>query len=356
MYNLAIKEIRQESPDTVSILFDVPQLLAEEFSFQSGQYLTLEAMINGEAVRRSYSLCSAPSDGEWRVAVKKVAQGKFSTWANEVMSVKDKIKVLPPTGNFTLSTQQNKSNNYIGFAAGSGITPIISMIKSVLKKEQRSTFTLFYGNKNTESIIFRDEIEDLKDQYLDRFSVHHIFSKEKLGSPLFLGRIDGEKAAKYAEVFFDPKKVSGIYLCGPAQMIFDVKESLIQRGVAEDLIHFELFTTKDIPTPKKKEVTKTSFDPDSESQVTVILDGESFDFTLPYGGENILDAALAQGADLPFACKGGVCCTCKARIEEGKIDMSVNYTLEPEEVEAGFVLTCQSHPRTPRTIVNFDEA
>jgi len=356
MHKLQIKEIRRETSDTVSIAFDVPSDLKGDFKFHSGQYLTLEAEIGGEPVRRSYSLCSAPSDSEWRVAVKKVKGGKFSTYANEHLRDSDTLRVMAPMGNFKLETANDNKNHYVGFAAGSGITPIISMIKSVLREETESRFTLFYGNKNFETIIFREEIEALKNQYLDRFSVHHILSREKLGSPLFLGRIDGEKCAKYSTIFFDPKSTSGYFLCGPSQMIFSVKDALEKEGANPKKIHFELFNTSDLPEKSSDKNELINFDPEKESKITVILDGDSFDFNLPYGGENILDAAMKEGADLPFACKGGVCCTCKAKVEKGSVDMDINYGLEPDEIEAGFVLTCQTHPRTPHIVVNFDEA
>ena len=356
MHTLSVADVRRETDDTVSVAIDVPADLQDDFKFISGQYLTLEADIAGEPVRRSYSLCSAPSDGEWRVAIKKVHEGKFSTYANEVLATTDKLRVMSPAGNFKLSTNSDHEKHYVAFGAGSGITPIFSMIKSVLREEPQSRFTLFYGNKTVDSIIFRQELEDLKNLYIDRLAVHHIMSREKLGSPLFLGRIDADKCSQFGKVFFDPLTVAGFYICGPSQMIFDVKDALVAAGTASDRIHFELFNTTDLPPKVVEQVSEAPFDPETQSKVTVILDGDSFDFTLPYGGDTILDAALAEGADLPFACKGGVCCTCKAKVEEGTTHMDVNYTLEPDEMEAGYVLTCQAHPRTPRTIVNFDEA
>ena len=326
MHTLTIKEIRRETEDTVSLAFDIPESLKAKFSFESGQYLTLETEINGEKVRRSYSLCSAPTDQEWRVAIKKVEGGKFSTYANEHLSDTEQMDVLPPMGNFKLSPNKDVQNHHIGFAAGSGITPILSMIKTVLREEPKSKFTLFYGNKNFESIIFREEIEALKNLYLNRLSVHHILSREKLGSPLFYGRINGEKCAKFADVFFKATNVAGFYLCGPAEMIFDVKDSLLECGVSADKIHFELFNTSGLPKKESEISENADLDPLKESKVTVILDGDSFDFNLAYGGVSILDAALEEGADLPYACKGGVCCTCKAKIDEGSVDMDVNYT------------------------------
>ena len=354
LHDLKVKAIHSETEDSVVVSFDIPIELKEEFQFIPGQYLTLEKSLNGEDVRRSYSLCSAPYEEEWKVAVKKVEDGKFSTFANTSLQAGDTLKVLGPDGNFKLITQSDNHNHYVAFAAGSGITPIMSMIKAVLKEEANSKFTLFFGNRNFDTIIFREELERLKNQYLNRLSVHHVLSKEKLGSPLFFGRIDAQKCNKYCSVFFDPKDISGYYLCGPSKMIFDIKDELTNQGVDASKIHFELFNTDDIKVEKKEE--QKSYDPETESKVTIILDEESFDMPLSYGGLSVLEAALDAGADLPYACKGGVCSTCKAKIIEGEVEMDVNYALEPDEIERGFVLTCQSHPRTSNLTVSFDEA
>jgi ring-1,2-phenylacetyl-CoA epoxidase subunit PaaE len=355
LHNIKVKKVIKETADCVSVSFDIPQGLQPKFQYQSGQYLALETIINGEKVRRSYSLCSAPHESEWKVAIKKVEGGKFSTYANEELTDNEELSVMEPTGSFALVPDSDAANHYVAFGAGSGITPILSMIKTVMHDEPKSRFTLFYGNRNFDTIIFREEIEDLKNIYLDRLSVHHILSKEKLGSPLFLGRIDAQKCEKFAKVFFDPTAVAGFYLCGPAQMIFGVKDQLIADGVDADKINFELFNTGDIPVAEKK-VEEETYDSEAESKVTIILDGESFDMPLEYGGNNILDAALAAGADLPYACKGGVCSTCKAQVTNGEATMDINYALEPDEVEKGFILTCQAHPRTSEITVNFDEA
>lgn len=355
LYPLTVKEIIKETADCVSVSFDLPDNLKSEFDFIPGQYLTLETEIDGNNVRRSYSLCSAKFEQEWRVAIKQVENGKFSTFANNHLKKGDTINVMPPTGNFKLKTAAENTKHYVAFAAGSGITPILSMIKTVLKEEPKSKFTLFYGNRNFDTIIFREELEALKNVNLNRLSVHHILSKEKLGSPLFYGRIDAAKCEKFSKVFFDPKDVDAYYLCGPAKMIFAVKDELTKQGAPTDNIHFELFNTDDLPVNTEEQKEKT-YDSASESKVTIILDSESFDMPLEYGGTSILDAALAAGADLPYACKGGVCSTCKAKITKGEVIMDINYALEPDEVENGYVLTCQSHPRTPEVTVNFDEA
>lgn len=354
MHTIQVKEVVQETEDCVSVSFDIPIDLQSSFDYLPGQYLTLETEINNEKVRRSYSLCSAPHEKEWKVAIKKVPQGKFSTYANEILKSGEMLQVMKPMGNFQLKCNTANENHYVAFAAGSGITPMLSMIKEVMETETNSQFTLFYGNKNTESVIFREEIEGLKNRYINRFSVHYILSRERLMSDIFYGRIDEEKCRKFANIFFDPKEIHSYYLCGPSQMIFAVRDTLLDLGVAKSKINFELFSTDDMPKGEKKIAKIPEIDRGKMSAVKVTVDGISFDFNLAYDGENVLDAALGYGADLPFACKGGVCCTCKAKLTQGEVVMDVNYTLEPDEIEAGFILTCQAHPRTESIEVDFD--
>ncbi len=355
-HTLTVKEVRRETPDCVSIAFDVPQELKADYQFAQGQYLTLRTDINGEDLRRSYSICSSPLDAELRVAVKHVPQGRFSTFANQKLQSGDTLSVMTPMGKFFTALHEQHDKHYVGFAAGSGITPIMSIMKTVLQSEPKSHFTLFYGNKNFESIIFREAIEALKNQYIGSLSVHHVLSRETLGSPLFNGRINAEKCEQFCKVFFDAKEVDEYFLCGPEEMIFAVKDTLEGLNVDSKKIHFELFTTAATKNVKPKIKPDHSPTPsESDSQITVILDGDAFDFPLNAVGDNILDAALKNGADLPFACKGGVCCTCRAKVLEGKVEMDVNYALEADEIEAGFVLTCQAHPRTEKVIISFDE-
>ncbi len=354
-YPLKITEVKRETPECVSVQFEVPEDLKETFQYQAGQYLTLKTEIEGEEIRRSYSLCSSPVEDEWRVAVKQVEGGKFSTFANQQLKAGDTLESMPPMGNFTTNINKNNNKKYLGFAAGSGITPVISIIKTVLESEPESHFTLFYGNKEFETIIFREEIEALKNRFIGRISVYHILSREMQGVDLFYGRMDKEKCQQFCEKLIDVSTMSEAFICGPEEMIFAIKDGLEAEGMDKNHIHFELFTSPAGKLGQKTETTKREFDPTKESKVTIQLDGNIYDFTLGYGGKNILDAALKNGADLPFACKGGVCCTCRAKLEEGEVDMDVNYALEPEEVEAGFILTCQSHPRTEKIRVNFDE-
>lgn len=352
---LKVKDIRQETDDCVSIAFEVPESLKKDYLFTQGQYLTVKRQINGEEIRRSYSICSSPLDNDLRVAVKKVPGGRFSTFANEQLQVGDELAVMTPMGRFFTELNPANEHSYVAFAAGSGITPVMSIMKTVLQREPKSDFTLFYGNRATDSIIFREQIEALKNTFMGRLSVHHILSREQQDSELFYGRIDGEKCGVFCEKFFDPQAVDAFFLCGPYQMIEEVKKQLLERGVDKKNIHFELFTSEGAPPPqatrKKKEEKELE---DVEAMVTITLDGSSLEFPLSSKGETILDAALKAGADLPFSCKGGVCSTCRAKVRSGEVKMDVNYALEPEEVEQGYVLTCQSHPRTDHVHVDFD--
>lgn len=357
MHSLRVQDITHETDDTVSIAFDVPDELSDAYTFLPGQYLTLEAEINGEAVRRSYSLCSSPFDGELRVAVKKVENGAFSTWANTKLTVGTEMKVMTPEGNFTLTPKDENKNTYVAFAAGSGVTPIFSIMKSVLEAEANSRFILFYGNKTTASIIFRDKIDQLKNKYMGRLEVHHILSREDQGSDYLKGRIDEAKCVSFSERFFEAADVAHFYICGPEAMINSVDQSLLNMGVAKDKIHYELFTS---PAQNLAHKTTATAEPKKEnervhSDVTVILDGEETHFPLASNGFSILDAALEAGADVPYACKGAVCCTCRAKVLEGSVEMDMNYALEDDEVEDGFVLTCQSHPKSEKVVVSFDE-
>ncbi len=349
---LTVKEVRQETEDSVSIAFEIPTELKEAYDYLSGQYLTLRATIENEDVRRSYSLCSSPHENEWRVAVKKVENGKFSTYANEVLTAGDTLNVLTPMGNFSIAPSEKNKRSIALFAAGSGITPIISIAKTILNREPNSDVTLFYGNKTISSIIFREEIEGLKNEYMDRFELVHILSRENLGTPLLKGRINTGKTDKLFDVFLKKNLPEAIYICGPEQMVLDVKESVIANGLDPNAVHFELFTS---PDAKMKEPAEEYEGPHIESNVSVILDGDRFDIHLESDGESILDAATKAGADLPYACKGGVCCTCKAKIIEGEARMDVNYALEPDEVAAGYILTCQAHPMSDKLVVSFDD-
>lgn len=350
---LRVADIRKETEDCVSIAFTVPEDLRQTFQYTQGQYITIRTKINGEDVRRSYSICSSPLDNELRVAIKKVAHGLFSTYANEQLKKGDTLDVMPPLGKFFTELHPEQKKNYVGFAAGSGITPLLSIIKTTLRTEPGSGFTLVYGNRNRHSIIFKEELEALKNMYMDRFRVIYILSREKTDAAIHFGRIDANKCAALCNKHLDIANTDAFFLCGPEKMIFSVKDQLEQFGVDKKKIHFELFTT---PETRQSSVVRreSSVKQEVKSKITIKLDGVSFDFDLGFEGDAILDAALKNGADLPYACKGGVCCTCRAKLVEGEVDMDVNYGLEPEEIAQGFILTCQSHPRTEKVVIDFD--
>ncbi len=347
-HKLKIKDIRKETKNAVSIAFDVPNELCQDFQFYAGQYLTLRTSIDNEEIRRSYSLCSAPHENEWRVAVKEIGNGKFSRFANHTLKKGHELEVMAPSGNFKLTPDKNSTKSYVLFAAGSGITPIFSILKTILKVEN-SDVTLFYGNKGFSSVIFREELEALKNQFLDRLRIIHLFSQESLGNKIQKGRIDKEKCDSLFHAFLQNQAIDGVYICGPESMILGVTSSLVENGVEKEKIHFELFGVA--LKPKAKENKIISFG----SEVEIIIDGDSVNFNLDSNGESILDAAFKAGADLPYACKGGVCCTCKAKIRDGSVRMDVNYALSAEELEKGYILTCQAHPTSKNIVISFDD-
>ncbi len=360
-HTLTIKNLRRETESCVSIAFEIPESLAADYRFVQGQYLTLRSNLpdddgNSAEIRRSYSICSSPLDGELRIAVKQVEGGKFSTFANQELRTGDTLDVMTPTGKFGTKIDPQQSKNYVAFAAGSGITPILSILKTVLRAEPKSHFTLVYGNKNTASVIFKEEIEGLKNQYLDRLSVYHVLSRERQDTELFNGRIDGKKCHIFCEKLINISNSDEFFLCGPAEMIAEVSASLQSHGIEKNKIHAELFAAPNaFKHAKTLSDSSQSIDNQNISKISVRLDGIYYDFDLATDGDNVLDAAMRAGADLPFACKGGVCCTCRAKVTEGSVTMDVNYALEAEELSQGFVLTCQSHPSSPRVVIDFDE-
>jgi ring-1,2-phenylacetyl-CoA epoxidase subunit PaaE len=351
---LTVQHVEPETDDCVVITFAVPPGLEQVFQFRAGQNLTFRKPLNGEELRRNYSLCSSPLEGKIQVAVKKVEGGAFSTWANEELKPGEQLDVLPPTGKFCVEMDAANRKHYVAFAAGSGITPIISLLKTILASEPQSRCTLVFGNKSKNSIMFKEALEALKDKYIDRFRLYHVLSREKSDAAINYGRIDREKCTLLFGKLINMAGCDDFFICGPEEMIFTVRDFLQEAGVAPKKIHYELFT---VPGQKKSTVATEKqevSDNGPRSQVSVKLDGIAFDFDLSYDGHSILDAALKQGADLPYACKGGVCCTCKARLLEGEVEMDENWGLEPDEVAAGYILTCQSHPRTERVVVDFD--
>ncbi len=352
-HKLKIKTIEIETIDCVSVCFEIPTYLEKTFEYVHGQNVTVKQIINGIEVRRSYSICTAPYEKQLKIAIKKVAGGQFSQYANDILKAGDELEILPPTGKFNTKLLYNNCKKYVAFAAGSGVTPILSIIKSTLYAEPNSTFTLVYGNKNRSSIIFFEALEAIKNKYLSRFNFINILSREKTEAPINFGRIDNEKL-KSLSTLINYNSIDDFFICGPEEMIFCVKNFLAEKGIDTKKVHFELFGTVKKSLPIGKHPLAKEKPSAAKSNITVKLDGRSFDFALGFNERNILDAALAQGADLPFACKGGVCCTCKAKLLEGKVVMDVNWGLEDEEIEQGFILTCQSHPITNKVVVDFD--
>lgn len=349
-YNLTVKDVRKETTDTVSIAFEVPITLKKEFAFEAGQYLTLKTTINGAEVRRSYSICASPTENDLRVAVKKIDKGVFSSFATEKINKGDQMEVMVPQGNFKVQPDENQKRNYVFFAAGSGITPVISMIKAISEKEKNSTVTLFYSNKTKADIIFKNELDNLSANSAN-IKVNYLLSREDSGNSILNGRIDKLKCENLNSNFLADQKIDGIYLCGPQEMIMTVKDFYISKGIAENKIHFELFTATAAP----KEEGAENSGPAVDASVTVIIDDEPYTFNLNTKGKSILQAAQDAGADVPFSCKGGVCCTCKAKVMEGTTKMDLNYALDADEVEEGFILTCQAHPTSTKVTVSFDE-
>ncbi len=353
-HSLRVKKVEKETDDCVSIEFDVPAELKEIFRFKQGQNLTVKKVLNGEELRRNYSICTSPFDEKLKVAVKKVEGGAFSTFANDDLRAGDVLDIMPPTGKFYTDLHSSQRKNYVALAAGSGITPILSIIKTTLLTEPQSNFTLVYGNRSKASILFKEELQALKDKFIDRFRLYHILSREKTDVELNYGRIDVPKLQTLFNKIIDANSCNEFFLCGPEAMTFCVKNFLEERSIAADKIHFELFT---VPGQKQqaipiRQAARAEVSP--KARISVKVDGIAFNFDLAHESESILDAALKQGADLPYACKGGVCTTCKAKLIEGEVSMDVNWGLEPDEVAAGFVLTCQAHPKTEKVTVDFD--
>jgi len=352
-HDVKVVNIEKTTDDCAVLTFDIPNHVKDKFVYKQGQFLTLQAIIDGEEVRRSYSLCSSPLDDEWKVAVKRIQGGVFSSFANSKLQVGDVLTAMEPSGSFFVETNKTVSKNYIAFAAGSGITPILSIVKTHLLTEPKSTFKLFYLNRTAKSIILKEEIEQLKNEFFERFQVFYFLTKEQRDIPFLNGRFDSEKIQFLANTFFDANTINDVFICGPKEMIFLINDELQAAGIAATNIHYELFFSGDDEGAKARiaEVLEEKVDGTS---VTIIDGGKEFHFVMDSETDNILDGALAAGADLPFACKGGVCSTCKCKIVEGEIKMKVNYALEAEEVANNFALSCQAVPITEKVVVDFD--
>lgn len=349
-HRLTVADVRRETPDAVSVAFTVPAHLTEAFRFVPGQYLTLRALVEGEDVRRSYSICSGLDDGELRVAIKRLDCGAFSCFVHDELKPGDAIDVMPPTGRFTLEPDPGSARLYVAFAAGSGVTPVMSIAKSVLHREPSSHFCLFYGNRSTSSIIFRDMLGDLKDRFLGRLSVAHILSREQQEIPALNGRLDSEKVALLMRTMPPPDAIDHAFICGPANMIESTEAALLRLGMPPERIHIERFTPASGGSRRPPTIVVAE---EPAAVATILYNGLRTD--VPVGsGETILDAGLRAGLDMPYSCHGGMCCTCRARLLDGEVEMDVNYSLERWELEAGYVLTCQSHPKTERVVVDYD--
>jgi len=354
-HELKVTGIERQTPEAVAVAFEVPDELKETFAFRPGQYLTLATEIDGQEARRSYSICSAPGDAFLKVGVKRVADGRFSSFVNETLSVGDTIRVMPPEGRFT--SLIGERHDYILIAAGSGITPMLSIARTVLAHEPTSTVTLIYGNRSSGSIMFLEELEDIKDRYLQRFTLFHMLSRETQDVELLNGRIDGARIVQLADRgLIEPLVADGVFICGPGEMIDSVAEALREYGVDPDRIRFERFTPAGDAPPPKPRSREAEEAARQGVEIEVVLDGVRRGFTMSADDPGLLQAAQKAGLELPYSCAGGMCCTCRCRIVEGEAEMAVNYSLQPWEVEAGFTLACQSRPTTSRLVLDFDAA
>ncbi|NVO13102.1 MAG: phenylacetate-CoA oxygenase/reductase subunit PaaK [Rhodoplanes sp.] len=351
-HTLTVADVRRETPDAVSVAFAVPAHLTADYAYEPGQYLTLRTTIDGEEVRRSYSICTAPEDGELRIAVKRVENGLFSCWINDSLKAGDTLDVMTPTGRFGLAHKPGDGRVHVAFAAGSGITPVISIMRGVLAREPNSRFFLFYGNRSTAGMLFLEEIEELKDRFLGRLSIFHVLSQEEQDLDVLNGRLDGDKVRRLLGTLVPAAVVDHAFVCGPTAMIEDLVPTLAALGIAEDRIHVERFVSALGGRPRPQIVVAPDAPP--AHMASLIVDGKRREVPVA-AGEAIVDAALRAGLDLPFSCKGGMCSTCRAKVVEGTVEMTVNYALEPWELAAGYVLTCQSRPTSPTVVIDYDQ-
>ena len=345
-HQLRVKEVRRETVDAVSVAFDVPNELEKEFRFSPGQYITIQKDLQDSLLRRAYSICSSPDSGELRVAIKEVDKGRFSHFANQVLKPGDLLDVAGPEGRFVLETNEKHQKDYLAIAAGSGITPVISMIKAVLQNESKSRFALIYGSKSSDKTIFKKELDSLVASSDGRLKVQYVYSNIISDKALF-GRIDGKMVKGLLKSDFSGYNFDTYFLCGPEEMIDDTKARLIKNGINEDAIKLELFSS----TSNKKEVTKSL---SGNTEITIVLDDEEVTFEMRRD-ELILDVALANALDAPYSCQGGVCSSCLAKVVEGEAVMERNTILDDEEIEEGLILTCQAHPTTSKIKIDYDD-
>jgi ring-1,2-phenylacetyl-CoA epoxidase subunit PaaE len=353
---LRVAEVRRETPDAVSIVFDVPPQLAEAYKFEAGQFLTLKMEIGGDEVHRNYSVCTAPGENELRIAVKETANGLFSRWANRELKPGATLDVMPPMGRFTLAHDPAHGSNtlgrYVAFAGGSGITPVISLIKTVLTGEAKSEFTLFYGNRNTQSVIFLEELAALKNRFLDRFQLYHFLEDEAEEIELFNGLLDRAKCDQVLSTLADPAAIDIAFICGPGPMMDAAEAALLARGVAPEKIKIERFTTGALSGERL--IRAEQLQQKAQGlKMTVTLDGRRARVAFDAEKGSILESVRAAGLPAPFACKQGVCATCKAKVVSGTVEMKTNYALTPDDLVRGYVLTCQSVP-TSEVVLDYD--
>jgi ring-1,2-phenylacetyl-CoA epoxidase subunit PaaE len=352
-YPLTVAKVKHETRDAIAVTFDLPPRLQEAFQYRQGQHLTLRAMIDGEDVRRSYSICSAVQDKQLRVAIKRVPGGLFSTWANECLKPGVTVDVMPPEGRFNLPLDPESKRHYLAFAAGSGITPILSIVKTTLLAEPQSRFTVLYGNRASSSVIFRDELAELKDVYMERLNLVYVMSREPQDIELFHGRITQDKCRQMFQRWLRVEDVDYAFICGPEDMMHGVSAALHEAGMPKERIRIELFAAS-APLAVREQRAVYAVEKRHQTEVTVIMDGNHASFTMDKDKESVLDAGLRAGIDLRYSCKGGVCSTCRCKVLEGQVEMDVNYALEDYEVARGFVLSCQSFPVTDKVVIDFD--
>ena len=350
---LEIRDVVRETADCISVRFIVPEALRETFAYRAGQYVTLRAEVGERELRRSYSLCSAPHENELRVAIKRVEGGMFSHWAHMLLRAGDSMDVLPPNGHFVYEPQADGTRHILLLAAGSGITPVFSILKTALETEASSHVTLVLGNRRVKDIIFREQIEDLRDRHLARFQLIHTLSGEVQEAPIANGRIDGAKIANLIPTLINPNSIDEVYICGPGAMIEAAANACLDAGVPAQRIYKEIFG---VPRAVVREGPRAvaASDTDDRAWVSVIADGIERELRVGFKGDSVLDVVLGSGIDVPYACKAGVCCTCRAQVLEGEVRMDANYALEQHEVDRGFVLTCQAHPVTDTVRLSYD--
>jgi ring-1,2-phenylacetyl-CoA epoxidase subunit PaaE len=349
---LTIAAIDPVTDDSVAITFEVPEQLRADYAFTQGQHLTIRTELAGDDVRRNYSICAPVSSRQLRVAVKRLPGGAFSEHALDVLQPGDVLDVMTPSGRFFTQLDPTNTKHYVCVAAGSGITPVLSIVATTLETEPHSQVTLVYANRTHKSVMFLEEVEDLKDSYPDRFQLIHVLSREPQEVELFSGRLDADRMSKLLDTILPPETVDEWFLCGPFDMVSDLRKLLISEGVAKKAVHAEVFHVESAGTVRRTPVQSAG--PAEGAEVTITLDGRTSSFRLASDGPVVLDAALAVRSDAPFACKGGVCGTCRAKVVEGSVEMDTNWALEPDEVERGYVLTCQSHPTSDKVVLDYD--